>query len=131
MGIVAIEEVNTGKNPSGSNWATAMATSATCLLNNASSIGTGEFRHETIDATTDFNKPAGCVIVSDGIGRIYLSVVHKTNAWVHCNPKVCDSIYALGDKLTKSHDHVGEMEFLRLDIPAGSAPHPPRSPSAS
>ena len=60
-----------GKDPTGGSWATTMSAFAIDIHNNANNTPTEDLRQMATSATTASDKPAGYVLISEGVGRFF------------------------------------------------------------
>ena len=89
--------------------------------NNAGAhIDTAELRQMTTAATVSSDKPAGYIIISHGVGRIYSSLLHWKNTLVARDPDLHDKIFAIEGELIDNRGHVVEVDRTVFSIPGAS-----------
>ena len=68
-------------------------------------------------ATNALDKPTGYIIVSDGVGRIYTTLMHWMNTLANRDTNLHDNIFATKGKLTNTHGQVVEVDRSVFNIP--------------
>ena len=114
--LLATLYMDTERDPTLGDWGDTLKAFSIDAHNAAGNIPTNELRQMTTPPTSASDNPAGFVIISGGVGRIYTTITHLTNTLANRNPSLHDTLFAIKGELINDHGHMVEVERTVFNI---------------